>query len=89
MEFIGSAGDAPWCLHLSYIKPHWPYIAPFPQNCMYGAADMLAVVRSEQERRDPHPIYAEFMRLRVAQTFSRPQVRDVVGPVYMGLSTWA
>jgi arylsulfatase A-like enzyme len=85
MEFIGSAGDAPWCLHLSYIKPHWPYIAPSPYNCMYGAADMLAVVRCEQERRDPHPIYAEFMRLRVAQTFSRPQVREVVVPVYMGL----
>ena len=27
----------PWCLHLSYIKPHWPYIAPAPYNDMYGA----------------------------------------------------
>ena len=26
MVFIDDAGDAPWCLHLSYIKPHWPYV---------------------------------------------------------------
>ena len=25
----------PWCVHLSYIKPHWPYIAPAPYNDMY------------------------------------------------------
>ena len=30
MDFIAEAGDRPWCLHLSYIKPHWPYIAPAP-----------------------------------------------------------
>ena len=24
MEYITEAGDNPWCLHLSYIKPHWP-----------------------------------------------------------------
>ncbi len=30
-------GDGrPWCLHLSYIKPHWPYIAPEPYASMYG-----------------------------------------------------
>ena len=37
MEFIREAGDKPWCLHLSYIKPHWPYIAPAPYNDMYSA----------------------------------------------------
>ena len=28
IEFIEQARGAPWCLHLSYIKPHWPYIVP-------------------------------------------------------------
>ena len=55
MDFIGEAGDAPWCLHLSYIKPHWPYIAPAPYNAMFGAADVLPVVRSEEERQRPAP----------------------------------
>ncbi|VFT09838.1 sulfatase [Pseudomonas aeruginosa] len=30
MDFIDEQGERPWCLHLSYIKPHWPYIAPAP-----------------------------------------------------------
>jgi arylsulfatase A-like enzyme len=85
MDFIREAGDAPWCLHLSYIKPHWPYIAPAPYNAMFGAADVLPVLRSEEERRDPHPIYAEFMDLRVSKTFSREDARAEVIPVYMGL----
>ncbi len=85
MDFIREAGDAPWCLHLSYIKPHWPYIAPAPYNAMFGAADVLPVVRSEEERQDPHPIYAEFMDLRVSKAFAREEVREEVIPVYMGL----
>ena len=85
MDFIREAGDAPWCLHLSYIKPHWPYIAPAPYNDMFAADDVLPVVRSEEERQDPHPIYAEFMDLRVSKAFAREEVREEVIPVYMGL----
>ena len=57
MDFIREAGDEPWCLHLSYIKPHWPYIAPAPYNTMYDAKDVIPAMRSEDERRDPHPVY--------------------------------
>ena len=85
MDFIAQAGEQPWCLHLSYIKPHWPYIAPAPYNAMFGAGDMLPVVRSQDERKDPHPIYREFMDLRVSRTFARDGVREEVIPVYMGL----
>ena len=85
MDFIGSASDEPWCLHLSYIKPHWPYIAPPPYNDMYGENDVIPAVRSEDERKDPHPVYREFMNHRVGQNFSRDEVRNEVIPVYMGL----
>jgi len=85
MDFMADAGARPWCLHLSYIKPHWPYIAPAPYNSMYGAHDVLPAVRSEEERRDPHPIYREVMDLRVGKTFARNEVREEVIPVYMGL----
>jgi arylsulfatase A-like enzyme len=85
MDFMREAGDRPWCLHLSYIKPHWPYIAPAPYNSMYGPDDVLPVVRSEEERRDPHPILAEFMQRRVGKTFARDEVREEVIPVYMAL----
>ena len=85
IDFMREAGDAPWCLHLSYIKPHWPYIAPKPYNDMYEPGDVIAAVRSEAERRDPHPVYRAFMDHRVSRTFSRDDVRREVIPVYMGL----
>ena len=85
MDFISEAGEQPWCLHLSYIKPHWPYLAPAPYAGMYGAHDALPVVRSEAERADPHPVYAAMMQHRVSATFSEPGVREAVMPGYMGL----
>ena len=85
MDFIGEAGDQPWCLHLSYIKPHWPYIVPEPYASMYKPDDALPVVRSEAERQDPHPVYGAMMKHRVSETFSREGVREAVMPGYMGL----
>jgi arylsulfatase A-like enzyme len=85
MEFIAETGDAPWCLHLSYIKPHWPYIAPAPYHAMYRPGDVIAANRSEDERRDPHPVYAAYMRHEESVNFSRDDVRLTVIPAYMGL----
>lgn len=85
MDFIRDAGDQPWCLHLSYIKPHWPYIVPEPYASMYGPEDALPVVRSASERENPHPVYAAMMEHRVSRTFSSEGVRDAVMPGYMGL----
>jgi len=85
IDFMRAAGDTPWCLHLSYIKPHWPYIAPAPYHAMYGPDDVIPVVRAEEERADPHPVYREFMNHRVSRAFARDEVRNEVIPVYMGL----
>jgi arylsulfatase A-like enzyme len=88
IEFIdeAEAQGGPWCLHLSYIKPHWPYIAPAPYHDMYGANDVVAAIRSDGERgNDAHPVYRAFMDLRVSRNFSRDEVRQRVIPAYMGL----
>lgn len=85
MDFIEEVGGDPWCLHLSYIKPHWPYVAPAPYNAMFGPDDVVAAVRSEEERADPHPVLREFMENRVSRNFAREEVRREVIPVYMGL----
>ena len=76
-------GDAPWLCHLSYIKPHWPYLAPAPYNDMYSSADMPPVNRREAEH--DHPLMQTWANTRICKTFSRTDVRDTVGPVYMGL----
>ena len=85
MDFVRQNSDTPWCLHLSYIKPHWPYIAPAPYHAMYGAGDILPVRRSEDERRHTHPVHAAFMEHRDSRAFARDEVRQRVVPAYMGL----
>ena len=85
IDFMHEAGDTPWCLHLSYIKPHWPYIAPAPYNDMYGPGDVSPAVRSQSEHAEPHPVFRAFMEHRVSRVFSRDDVRAEVIPVYMGL----
>lgn len=85
IDFMREAGDQPWVLHLSYIKPHWPYVAPAPYHAMYSASDVQAAQRSERERIDPHPVVAGFQRYTPSRSFSRDEVRETVIPVYMGL----
>ncbi len=87
MAFIRETkGDGrPWCLHLSYIKPHWPYIAPAPYHALYGREHVLPAVRDEAERQNPHPIYASYLNERFSLVFARQGVRERVIPTYMGL----
>ena len=85
IDFIEETGDQPWLCHLSYIKPHWPYIAPAPYHDMYGPNTFVQPVRDDAQKDDPHPVYEAFMNHQVAQSFSRDEVRDTVMPAYMGL----
>ena len=85
IEYIEKQGDQPWLCHLSYIKPHWPYLAPAPYNDMYGAEDLPPVVRSDEERETDHGFLRAWQDIDFCQTFSRDEVRDRVGPAYMGL----
>jgi arylsulfatase A-like enzyme len=85
MDIIAECGERPWCMHLSYIKPHWPLLAPAPYHQAFGPDDVPKPKRSDAERADPHPVYAAFMDLRVSRAFSRDEVRQRAVPAYMGL----
>ena len=85
MEFIEEAGEQPWCLHLSYIKPHWPYIAPAPYHNMYTAEDVLPANRYESERTNCHPVFDAYMEHQPSRSFTSEEARQVVIPTYMGL----
>ena len=85
IAFIEGNGDRPWLCHLSYIKPHWPYIVPPPYHDMYGPAEILPAVRSNAERVTDHPVYRAWQNHRVCQAFARDEVRERVIPAYMGL----
>ena len=85
IAFIQEQGDSPWCLHLSYIKPHWPYVAPSPYNKLYGPGDVVPASRHAAEKVRPHPILAQYLAHDASRSFSSDEVRQEVIPVYMGL----
>lgn len=85
IEFIEAQGDKPWCCHLSYIKPHWPYVVPEPYASMYGPDDFIDPVRTQAERDTDHPVFKGFQMTPVGQAFSRDEVREKVLKAYMGL----
>lgn len=85
IEYIEAQGDQPWLCHLSYIKPHWPYLVPAPYNNMYSADDLPAVNRSDTEKQSEHPLLQAWRSMRMSQTFAKESVRNIVAPVYMGL----
>lgn len=85
IEYIDRQGDAPWVLHLSYIKPHWPVKAPAPYNDMFSAADCPPPTRSAAEREQPHPVYGAYQQLDESLTFARDAAWQTVRPVVMGL----
>jgi len=85
IESIDALGEDSFFLHLSYIKPHWPYIVPAPYHNMYRDADIPPPVRSESERENTHPVIAGYMSNPVAQCFADDTKRRHVWPAYLGL----
>jgi arylsulfatase A-like enzyme len=85
IEFIERQDGQPWCLHLSYIKPHWPYMVPAPYNDMFKDTPVPPPVRSDAERDSDHPVLQAFMDNDFARGFRNGQVRDAVVRTYMGL----
>ena len=84
IKFMQQA-EGPWCAHVSYIKPHWPYIVPAPYHNMFGANHVPAPMRADSERDDPHPVFGAYMGGKIAQAFQKDEVRRKVIPAYMGL----
>ncbi|MBL6849037.1 sulfatase-like hydrolase/transferase [Planktomarina temperata] len=87
MDFMREArtDGRPWMCHLSYIKPHWPYIVPAPYHEMYDERHILPPVRSDMERETDHPLVRAYHNARVCKSFSRDHLREHVIPAYMGL----
>ena len=86
IRFIERQGEQPWFLHLSYVKPHWPYMAPAPYHALYGPQHCLAPNRAESELADQHPVLAAYRQHEEwSVSFQRPGAAATVRPAYMGL----
>ena len=75
----------PWLAHVSYIKPHWPYIVPAPYHDMYNKHQILPLMRHLIERERAHPVYEAYQNNKIATAFQKDEVRAKVIPAYMGL----
>lgn len=84
IEFMEQA-SGPWLAHVSYIKPHWPYIVPAPYHDMFDARHVAPAMRHEVERENAHPVYGAYQDNKIASAFQRDEVREKVIPAYMGL----
>jgi arylsulfatase A-like enzyme len=84
--FMERQGEDPWVLHLSYVKPHWPYIAPAPWHALYGPEHCLPVARHPAERTEAaHPVLRAFQEEEVARAFQEDACIATVRPAYQGL----
>lgn len=85
LDFMKRRGSQPWVLHLSYVKPHWPYMAPSPYHRMYTADQCLPVQRNQEELADAHPVVAAYRQHEESLSFSTDECVRVVRPAYQGL----
>jgi arylsulfatase A-like enzyme len=85
ISFIERQHDQPWALHLSYVKPHWPYMAPAPYHNRYSIDDCLPARRHAEELARQHPVLAAYRQQEECVNFMRDEVIRAVRPAYQGL----
>ena len=85
IRYIEQQGDTPWALHLSYVKPHWPYVAPRPYHNLYSLDQCLPLARKPAELDNAHPVVAAYRTHEECANFAREEVSNTVRPVYQGL----
>lgn len=85
MAFIDDAGENRWLLHLSYLKPHWPNVAPAPYHQLYDPANSPPPLRHPSELINPHPLLPPFREERRSLPFDRERVWRENRATYFGL----
>jgi arylsulfatase A-like enzyme len=57
IDYVKAQGAEPWCVHLSLLRPHPPFIAPEPYNALYDPAELPGFNRraSIAEEGSMHP----------------------------------
>ncbi len=84
LDEVSASGESFVC-HLSYIKPHWPYMAPEPYFSEYQDIPLQEAVRTTAERAHSHPLLRAYMRQPAAESFAHESCRRAVIPSYCAL----
>jgi arylsulfatase A-like enzyme len=64
MDYMTERTDRPWFVHISYLSPHPPFVAPTPYHAMYDPAEVPRPVRAAtaEEEAGQHPWLAQYLR---------------------------
>lgn len=78
MDYIASQGQQPWFVHLSWLRPHPPFVAPAPYHAAYQAQQMPLPVRqpSLQDEQEQHP----YLKMVLEAQERQRQQRGGLGP---------
>lgn len=86
IDFMRAQGDTPWVLHLSYIKPHWPLMAPAPYHAMYRESDTGPIIAADPATENAHPVLQAYRQAHEdSVSHQDPAFVRHVRPTYMGL----
>ena len=86
LDWIRARGTTPWVLHLSYVKPHWPYLAPAPFHKLFRKRDVGPIARGPQDGTpDEHPVVRAYREHDECVSFAHEEIVRHVRPAYMGL----
>lgn len=85
VEWLGNAPqeDKPWCLFLSFVCPHPPYIAPPELYDLYPLADVPMPPQWRREEWPDHPALAYFRRFfGIEDGIEEEQIRRLIAAYY-------
>ncbi len=91
LEFADDATAAgrPWFAHLSYLRPHPPFLAPAPYDTMYDPASVPAPVRAPtmQEEGAQHPLLGVMLEHPLISSPADAQEQRELQATYYGMIT--
>ncbi|NJN51083.1 MAG: alkaline phosphatase family protein [Gammaproteobacteria bacterium] len=89
IAFIRETTHKPWCVHLSLLRPHPPWLAPAPYNAMYSPDTLPGYVRAETAAAEAatHPWLAAALATPALRAPTRAGVLARLQASYYGLMT--
>ena len=86
MDYIDAA-ESNWCVHLSLLRPHPPWVAPEPYNAMYDPGQLPANIgaKSITEESAQHPWLAYQLQQRVHMRPNNEKLMRRLSASYYGL----
>jgi arylsulfatase A-like enzyme len=89
LDYVDDRGGSPWFVHLSYLRPHPPYLAPAPYDEMYDAATAPEPVRAPTRALEAqqHPLLGVMIEHPLIKSPDEVQEQREFQATYYGMVT--